>query len=65
MKAGVTAAIGSILATIFMAFVGMTAGLPVLFAAGIILGGYILAATLVDIADNVFEVKERAAKAAR
>lgn len=70
-KAGVTAAIGSLFAAAGVA--AMTAGAvaagigaaPVLAVVAVIVGGYILAAAIVDSADSEFSVKERAAIVAR
>lgn len=67
-KAGATAMLGSVFAAagtaIATAFFS-TAGIPVVFLVGIVIGGYVLAATLMDNVDNSFEIKERIAKWAR
>lgn len=64
IKAGVTAALGSLLsAGIFT--VTATAATPVLLVAGLVVLGYIVVATLVDIIDSSIEGKERAAAWAR
>ena len=70
-KAGATAALGSIFAAAGTVFVtaaavafGATAA-PVIAVMAIVVGGYILAATIVDFADNALEIKETVAKVAR
>jgi len=60
VKAGATAALGSLFAAGAVAFVtaAMTVGaLPVLFTVGIVVAGYVHAATLVDVADDCFNIK--------
>ncbi|MBB3222145.1 hypothetical protein [Pseudoduganella umbonata] len=67
-KAGATAAIGSVFAA--MAVVGVTAaaaavGLaaaPVALVVGVVVAGYILAATIVDKADEIFNIKGNVAE---
>lgn len=63
VKAGVTAAIGSFLAA--FATAGLTAvfaaGVPVIFVAAAVVGGFILAAYLVDGIDNSFKIKDTVA----
>lgn len=59
-KAGATAAIGSALAAVFMvgaAVIFGTAGIPVIAAVGVVIAGYIAAATLVDWVDDTFSIK--------
>jgi hypothetical protein len=70
-KAGATAALGSVFAAVItagipamLALVGVTAT-PVLLLAAVVVGGYILAATIIDSIDNTLEIKESVAKAAR
>lgn len=71
IKAGATAAIGSLLAAgIFAATTAATGFLgivtaPVWLVVGLVVGGYILSATLVEIIDTATEGKERAAQWAR
>lgn len=64
LKAGATAAIGGALAAVFGGLL-LTAGAPVLLVAGVVVLGYIAAATLLDITDSSFEIKERVAAIAR
>lgn len=74
-KAGATAALGSIFAALGTAFVTSTAvalsataaaaAVPVLAVMLVVVGGYILAATIVDYADNKLEIKETVARMAR
>lgn len=70
-KAGATAALGSIFAAAGTVFItaaavafGATAA-PVIAVMAIVVGGYILAATIVDFADNALEIKETVAKVTR
>ncbi|MEC5162797.1 MULTISPECIES: DUF2345 domain-containing protein [unclassified Janthinobacterium] len=67
-KAGATATIGSVIAAVFVGtatiIVG-TAGLPVFFAVAVVVGGYILAATIVDKIDSAFDIKNSVAEWAR
>lgn len=70
-KAGATAALGSVLAAAGTALVtagalalGMTAA-PVFAVVAVVVGGYILAATVVDYVDNKLEIKENVASMAR
>ena len=67
-KAGATAALGSAFAAIGVAaaafFVGAGA-LPVVLAVGVVIGGYILAATVVDKIDSYFNIKDSVAEWAR
>lgn len=67
VKAGATAAIGSLFAALAIAGVAtvLTAGVPVLVGAAIVVAGFYLAATLVDEIDNMFEVKKTVAEWAR
>jgi hypothetical protein len=70
-KAGATAALGSVFAAVITAGLPVllaTAGFaatPVLLVAAVVVGGYILAATIVDSVDNKFEIKELVAKVAK
>lgn len=70
-KAGATAAISSVLAAVGVtlvtagAVIAGTAAAPVWFVVGVVVGGYILAATLVDIADNAFGIKQTVANLTR
>lgn len=70
-KAGATAALGSAFAAVItaglpalLAMAGLTVA-PVFIVAAVVVGGYILAATIVDKIDNEFEIKESVAKVAR
>ena len=67
-KAGATAALGSAFAAIGVAaatfFVGAGA-LPVVLAVGVVIGGYIVAATIVDKIDSYFSIKDSVADWAR
>jgi len=67
-KAGATAALGSAFAAIGVAaatfFIGAGA-LPVVLAVGVVIGGYILAATIVDKIDSYFSIKDTVADWAR
>lgn len=63
-KAGTTAAIGGALAAVFGGIL-LTAGAPVLLVAGVVVLGYIAAATVLDLVDSSFEIKERVAVATR
>jgi hypothetical protein len=63
-KAGATAVIGSVLAAFVTAFF-VAAGAPLAVTVGLVVVGYILAATIVDLIDSSFQLKERAAHAAR
>lgn len=70
VKAGITAAVGSLAAVwISAGTIALAAGAglaaPALVVAGIVVGGYILTATLVDLIDDSFQIKERAAQAAK
>ncbi|MFC4931712.1 hypothetical protein [Massilia sp. GCM10023247] len=70
-KAGLTAAVGSVLAAVgIMAVTATAAALwataaPVWAAVAVVVGGYILAATLVDMLDNRFGIKQTVANMAR
>ena len=70
-KAGATAALGSLIAVVATAASVAVAALlgaataPVWIVAGLVIGGYILAATIVDLVDESFQIKERAAVATR
>jgi hypothetical protein len=74
-KAGATAALGSIFAAAGTAFVtsaavalsatGAAVVAPVIAVVAVVVGGYILAATIVDYVDNELEIKEKVAKMAR
>jgi hypothetical protein len=67
-KAGATAALGSIFASVIttMGVAAMgAASAPVWLVVAAIVGGFILAATIVDIVDDSLQIKERAAAAAR
>lgn len=66
-KAGATAAIGSMIAALSVAGAALffTAGMPVVFGVMIVVGGYILAATIVDMIDSHFRIKESVAERAR
>lgn len=64
-KAGATAALGSLLAAGVGVALVAVGGAPVFFAVGVVVAGYVLAATVVDWADNYFQVKERVAAIAR
>jgi ascorbate-specific PTS system EIIC-type component UlaA len=64
LKAGATAAIGGALAAVFGGLL-LTIGAPMLLVAGVVVLGYIAAATLLDLVDGAFEIKERVAVAAR
>jgi len=70
-KAGATAALGSVFAAVsaaavpaLLAVAGITAT-PVVVMAAVVIGGYILAATIVDSIDNTLELKQSVANAAR
>lgn len=67
VKAGATAAIGSLFAAVAMigAAAVFTAGVPVILGAVIVVAGFYLAASLVDAADNKLEVKKTVAEWAR
>lgn len=67
IKAGATAAIGSILAAFAMAGSALvfSAGMPVILGAVIVVPGFYLAASLVDAADNALGMKKTAAEWAR
>jgi hypothetical protein len=64
-KAGATAALGSLFAAGVAMLVVAIGGAPVIAVVGLVLAGYILAATIVDIADEHFQVKERVVSMAR
>jgi len=64
-KAGATAALGSLLAAGVGAFVILVGGLPVAAVVLLVVVGYVLAATVVDLTDEAFQIKERVAAAAR
>lgn len=67
-KAGATAALGSALAAAGVAFAVFVVGagaVPVVVAVGVVIGGYILAATIVDYIDNTFNIKNSVADWAR
>lgn len=70
-KAGATAALGSIFAaggTILVtsaAVLFSATAAPVFVVVGVVIGGYILAATIVDYVDNKFEIKQTVAEMAR
>lgn len=64
-KAGATAAIGSILAAGVLAGVALFGSAPVWLAVGLVVGGYILAATLVDMVDETFDIKNTVGNWAR
>lgn len=64
VKAGATAALGSLIAA------GVTAGAvavgaPVVIIIAVVIAGYVLAASLIDMVDDQFAVKERVADMAR
>lgn len=71
IKAGATAALGSLLAAGVFAATAAAVGFfgaataPVWLVAGFVVGGYILAATLIDVIDGAAEGKERVAQWAR
>jgi uncharacterized PurR-regulated membrane protein YhhQ (DUF165 family) len=71
IKAGATAALGSLLAAGVFAATTVAAGIfgvataPVWLVAGFVVGGYILAATLIEVIDGTVEGKERVAQWAR
>lgn len=67
-KAGATAALGSLFAAIIgigVAIASSVISAPVLAVAALVIGGYILAATIVDGVDEKFSIKEKAAAIAR
>lgn len=67
-KAGATAALGGILAaalTAAAAAIFGVAGAPVFLVVGLVIGGYILAQTVVDKIDSSLEIKEKFAGIAR
>lgn len=66
-KAGATAVIGSAIAALAVAGVALffTAGMPVVLGVMIVVGGYILAATIVDKIDSHFGIKESVAERVR
>jgi hypothetical protein len=71
LKAGATAVLGSLLASMFLSWavagvvlVGIAAA-PVLLIVGLVISGYIAAATLVEIVDSSVDGKERVAQWAR
>jgi len=67
VKAGATAAIGSLVAAIGLAGAAVlfTAGVPVLVGALIVVAGFYFAATLVDMADNAIGAKKTVAEWAK
>lgn len=67
LKAGATAMLGSIFAAGITAALGLifAAGVSALVAVGIVVGGFILAATIVDAIDGQFGIKEHVAEWAR
>lgn len=70
MKAGATAALGSVIAAVVTAgapalFAAAGIAVPVLVVAVLVVAGYILAATIVDNIDNEFGIKQSVANAAR
>lgn len=64
-KAGATAALGSLISVIIGVGVVIIGGAPVWAVAAVVVIGYILAATVVDIVDDALQLKERAAALAR
>lgn len=60
-KAGATAAIGSLFASVLFSGVVVAGGAPVLFAAGVVVLGYIAAAYLVDAIDDSLQIKNSVA----
>jgi hypothetical protein len=67
-KAGATAALGSLFAAVIgigVAIASSVVSAPVLAVAALVIGGYILAATIVDGVDEKFSIKEKAAAIAR
>ena len=69
LKAGATAALGGIFVAMVTGVIGLifsvTMTLPVLATVGIIVGGYILAATAVDYIDSYFNLKNNIANGVR
>ena len=68
VKAGATAVLGSLLAAGIFAIAGTVAtvvSVPVLAVAAVVVGGYIVAATAVDLIDAALDGKERVAQWAR
>ena len=64
-KAGATAALGSLFAAAVGVGVLLVGGLPVVAVVAVVVFGYIFAATVVDLTDEAFQIKERVAAAAR
>lgn len=64
VKAGATAALGSLLAAGFTAG-ALAIGAPVILIIGVVVAGYVFSATLVDGVDEQFSVKEKVASWAR
>ncbi len=64
VKAGVTAALGSISAAVVGGAL-LAAGAPLVFTVAVVVGGFIAAAMLVDLIDDTFEIKESMASLAR
>jgi hypothetical protein len=65
-KAGATAALGALFAAGIVAIgAALAIAAPVWLALGLVVGGYVLAATVVDLLDEGFQIKERAALIAR
>ena len=65
-KAGATAALGALFAAGIVAIgAALAVTAPVWLALGLVVGGYILAATVVDLIDEGLQIKERAALIAR
>jgi hypothetical protein len=63
-KAGATAAIGSVFAALITAGL-VAASAPVALTVGLVVGGYFVAAMIVNMIDDEYKIKERAAQAAR
>ena len=64
-KAGATAALGSLIAAGIGGVVITIGGAPVFLVVLAVVGGYIFAATIVDVLDESFQIKERVAAVAR
>jgi hypothetical protein len=65
VKAGATAALGGVIAGVISAALVSVAGIPVVITVGLVIGGYILAATIIDLIDSSVDGKETIAKLAR
>jgi len=64
-KAGATAAIGSLFAAGILAVMGLAASAPVWLAVVLVVGGYIVAANIIDDVDEKFSIKDTVGNWAR